>query len=278
MYTRSARIDAMIETYREGAADKKCGKCGKGKAKCSKCSHEKAESMKEDGLSADEYLAACELRIQNQSRTYIRARLDAAGMRTKGKGVKCGNSYISQGEKCGSDGPAPRILGKGKENVFNANNSIRGSAALGAKRNRGTSVVAGVLGAGLGYMASGGSIKGALAGGALNAAVPQVVGALVGGAATAGAKTVRAFNRRRKNVNKWAEGMEEVEAKYEKSMQNLGKKAKRLSPEKFREADERIANRFVKSADKVYNSTTTNVWSNANEPIKDKRKGWVKTK
>jgi hypothetical protein len=100
----------MIETYREGAADKKCSKCKKGGKKCSKCSHEKEESMKEDGLSVDEYLAACELRIQNQSRPYIRARLDAAGAKTKGKGVKCGNGYISQGETCGKGGAVRQAI------------------------------------------------------------------------------------------------------------------------------------------------------------------------
>lgn len=275
MYTRSARIDAMIETYREGAADKKCSKCGKGKAKCSKCSHEKEESMKEDGLTADEYVAACELGINNQSRTYIRARLDAAGMKTKGKGVKCGNGYISQGEKCGSDGPAPGVFGKGKENIFNANNSIRGSAALGAKRNRGLSVASGAIGAGLGYVMSGGKLKGALLGGAAYGALPQVVGAAAGGAATAGAKTVRAFNRNRANNKEFGQRMKKHGESYTKAYNKLAEQRKK-KPNTQAEQDKKlgsIESRYVKNLDKEYAATRTNIWSNENKKRKPGRMG-----
>lgn len=57
-----------------------------------------------DALTAPEYLAACELGIQDRPRSYIRARLDAA----KRLDLKCGKGSISPGEKCtkGSSAPA----------------------------------------------------------------------------------------------------------------------------------------------------------------------------
>jgi hypothetical protein len=200
MYTRSARIDAMIETYREGSADKKCGKCGKGKAKCSKCSHEKEESMKEDGLTVDEYLAACELGINNQSRTYIRARLDAAGLKMKGKGIKCGNGYISQGETCGGakgkkapDDENSKLLGKGERNLYNARYSVKSGAKVGAQRG---AMSYAALGAIMGA-ASGGGIKNVLATAAKGAVVGGAVGAATGAGVRAGSKGVRALRNRK---------------------------------------------------------------------------------
>lgn len=276
MYTRSARIDAMIETYREGAADKKCSKCGKGRKSCSKCSHEKEESMKEDGLSVDEYLAACELGIQSQSRTYIRARLDAAGMKMKGKGVKCGKGYISQGEKCIANSPGAKRtelwLGKGERNLFNAQHSLASGARVGAQRAGGRGAA---LGAIVG-LATGKGIKGIVKNAAIGGAAGLAAGAVGGAAVRAGAKTVRAFKRSRQNAKKWSEGMDKVEAKYYKTLENLEKRKKSLTPEQFREEDERIANTYVKEADRVYNRTTTNVWSNKNEKVRDPRSGWVK--
>ena len=71
-----------------------CG-CGK-KGTCDgNCSAGKAK--RGDALTAPEYLAACDLGIQNRSRTYIRARLDAAAAR---QDLKCGKGSISKGEKC----------------------------------------------------------------------------------------------------------------------------------------------------------------------------------
>jgi hypothetical protein len=53
-------------------------------------------AKKMDALTPQEYLTACELGIQNRSRTYIRARLDAA----ERLDLKCGSGAISEGEKC----------------------------------------------------------------------------------------------------------------------------------------------------------------------------------
>jgi len=49
-----------------------------------------------DALTPQEYLKACELGIQGRSRTYIRARLDTA----ERLDLKCGKGAISEGEKC----------------------------------------------------------------------------------------------------------------------------------------------------------------------------------
>jgi hypothetical protein len=71
--------------------------CGAGKGKKCSCdggcgSYKKMDSA----LTPHEYLAACELNIQDRSRQYIRARLDVAERRD----LKCGNGSISPGEKC----------------------------------------------------------------------------------------------------------------------------------------------------------------------------------
>jgi len=63
--------------------DKKGGKdCG--------CTH------KNDSLTPQEYIQACDLGIQDRSRAYIRARLDAG----KGTGKKCGASHIPAKATC----------------------------------------------------------------------------------------------------------------------------------------------------------------------------------
>lgn len=72
-----------------------CG-CGgrKGKASCDGSCGKKMD--RNDALTPQEYLAACELGIQGRSRSYIRARLDSAARLD----LKCGNGAISEGEKC----------------------------------------------------------------------------------------------------------------------------------------------------------------------------------
>lgn len=83
-----------------GGKGKKCtcdGGCGGGYAK---------KMDRNDALTPQEYLAACELGIQGRSRTYIRARLDAA----ERLDLKCGKGSISQGEKC-TKGPATKAQG-----------------------------------------------------------------------------------------------------------------------------------------------------------------------
>lgn len=78
--------------------------CGKRKAKCDGSCGKKMD--RNDALTPQEYLAACDLGIQGRSRSYIRARLDAA----ERLDLKCGKGSISQGEKC-SKGAATKAQG-----------------------------------------------------------------------------------------------------------------------------------------------------------------------
>lgn len=73
--------------------------CGarKGKASCDgNCGGYGKKMDRNDALTPQEYLAACDLGIQGRPRSYIRARLDAAARLD----LKCGKGSISQGEKC----------------------------------------------------------------------------------------------------------------------------------------------------------------------------------
>ena len=93
---RSARGAKQTKAPMDGEG---CG-CGGGRAKkctCdSGCSSYGKKMDRNDALTPQEYLAACDLGIQGRSRSYIRARLDAA----ERLDLKCGNGAISQGEKC----------------------------------------------------------------------------------------------------------------------------------------------------------------------------------
>ena len=89
--------------------DAECGCMSKGRK--GKCDGSCGKSMKDggymkkmDSLTPQEYLTACELGIQNRSRTYIRARLDTA----ERLDLKCGNGAISEGEKC-TKGTAQKV-------------------------------------------------------------------------------------------------------------------------------------------------------------------------
>ena len=80
-----------------------CGCAGrKGKGTCDGNCGKKMD--RSDALTPQEYLAACELGIQGRSRSYIRARLDAA----ERMDLKCGNGAISPGEKC-TKGAAQKV-------------------------------------------------------------------------------------------------------------------------------------------------------------------------
>lgn len=80
--------------------------CGCGKKKGRKCDGScGAMRKRSDSLTAQEYLTACELGIQDRSTTYIRARLDVAEARND---LKCGKGAISEGEKC-TKGPATKV-------------------------------------------------------------------------------------------------------------------------------------------------------------------------
>ena len=75
------------------------GECGCSGKKGGKCDGSCGGAMRKRGdaaLTPHEYLGACDLGIQDRSRSYIRARLDAA----ERLDLKCGKGAISKGEKC----------------------------------------------------------------------------------------------------------------------------------------------------------------------------------
>lgn len=161
------------------------GSCGCGAKKGAKCSCDGegcGSSMKRrrsDALTAPEYLAACELGIQDRPRSYIRARLDAA----ERLDLKCGKGSISRGEKC-HKGPTSQkqaetqLLTKGSIakgwQVRKQNWSERFSQDL--RNGFTTSVKTGAI-----MGATSGAISGGLAAGIPGAVGGSAAGALIGG-------------------------------------------------------------------------------------------------
>lgn len=94
---RSARGAKQTKAPMDGES---CG-CGGGRAKkctCdSGCSSYGKKMDRNDALTPQEYLAACDLGIQGRPRSYIRARLDAATVRLD---KKCGASGIADNKEC----------------------------------------------------------------------------------------------------------------------------------------------------------------------------------
>lgn len=103
---RSAKGAKNTKAPMDAEGSCSCGKKGKA-CSCGKAMKDAGCGMKKrsDALTAPEYLAACELGIQDRSRTYIRARLDVMDARND---LKCGKGAISQGEKC-HKGPATAV-------------------------------------------------------------------------------------------------------------------------------------------------------------------------
>lgn len=157
--------------------DSDCGCGGKKGASCDgNCGGYAKKMDRNDALTPQEYLAACDLGIQGRSRSYIRARLDAV----ERLDLKCGKGTISQGEKCGK-GAASRAQGPSA--------AVRvGQAAKGAGRgvleagkwlsgyNIGKTVATGVTG-GKNEKASGGTKAAAVVGSTLLAGVSGGLGA-----------------------------------------------------------------------------------------------------
>lgn len=106
--------------------DGDCGCGGKKGASCDgNCGGYAKKMDRNDALTPQEYLAACELGIQGRSRAYIRARLDVA----ERLDLKCGNGSISQGEKC-TKGAAQKVEGTSKKSQKLRSNLVK-AAALG---------------------------------------------------------------------------------------------------------------------------------------------------
>ena len=97
--------------------DAECGCKGKKGGKCDGNCGGSMRKRADSALTPQEYLNACDLGIQDRSRSYIRAWLDAA----ERLDLKCGKGSISKGEKC-SKGAAqqvnPQAQGKGSNTAL----------------------------------------------------------------------------------------------------------------------------------------------------------------
>lgn len=111
---QSRKRSAKNANNTKAPMDAECGCMGKGRKGKASCDGSCGKAMKDggyakkmdrnDALTPQEYLAACELGIQSRSRTYIRARLDSAARLD----LKCGKGSISEGEKC-TKGTAQKV-------------------------------------------------------------------------------------------------------------------------------------------------------------------------
>ena len=117
--------------------------CGarKGTASCDgNCGSYAKKMDRNDALTPQEYLAACDLGIQGRSRSYIRARLDTAMNLTPSSvraDLKCGNGSISEGEKC-TKGAAQKVDPKAEAKKEFRNLMNNPTAAVQFNRARGS--------------------------------------------------------------------------------------------------------------------------------------------
>lgn len=132
---RSRKRSARNAKRTKAPMDAEGGCCSekKGHGKCSACASGKPCSGTMDGacgtqrgdsaLTPQEYLAACDLGIQDRSRSYIRTRLTVMDsltpatvqLRTDAGSRKCGNSYIPANKQCRAGGGGGSRLRRGLE-------------------------------------------------------------------------------------------------------------------------------------------------------------------
>ena len=165
--------------YGKKPMDAECGCKGKKGAKCDGNCGGAMRKRGDAALTPHEYLGACDLGIQDRSRSYIRARLDAA----ERLDLKCGKGAISKGEKC-TKGAATAVE---KQPI-----SIRKGVKAGAQIGGGLGAAQGAIG---GAMLGG--PKGALAGAAIGALGGALQGAVIGGGVQVARKAGAAYGRNR---------------------------------------------------------------------------------
>ena len=119
----------MDGAYGKKPMDAECGCSGKKGGKCDGSCGGSMRKRGDSALTPHEYLGACDLGIQDRSRSYIRARLDAA----ERLDLKCGKGAISKGEKC-TKGAAtqvnPQAQGKGSNTALKM--AAAGGLVIGA--------------------------------------------------------------------------------------------------------------------------------------------------
>lgn len=224
-----------------------CGCGARAKGKCDGSCGKKMD--RNDALTPQEYLAACELGIQGRSRAYIRARLDSAARLD----LKCGNGAISEGEKC-TKGTAQKV-------DPNAKYSIKGRAKAEAKSG---AIKGALMGAAGGYIAGaltgkpGAGVAQALAGAGAGAAYGATAGALRGAGEAAGNRAARAYLRNRANIKRANTAIAAKNTKWQAqyaAAKAKGASAKELTALSVKQAGE---------MDKILSRNSTQIWTNAN--------------
>jgi uncharacterized protein YcfJ len=189
----------MDGAYGKKPMDAECGCSGKKGGKCDGSCGGAMRKRGDAALTPHEYLGACDLGIQDRSRSYIRARLDAA----ERLDLKCGKGAISKGEKC-SKGAATAVE---KQPI-----SIRKGVKAGAQIGGGLGAAQGAIG---GAMLGG--PKGALAGAAIGALGGALKGAVIGGGVQVARKAGAAYGRsRERNKAVQAEIKQQWDKKWKK--------------------------------------------------------------
>ena len=230
--------------YGKKPMDGECGCKGKKGGKCEGSCGSMKKDRADAALTPHEYLNACDLGIQDRSRSYIRARLDAA----ERLDLKCGKGSISKGEKC-SKGAATQVDPKKAPGRIEKR-GLYGTSGLGGDpfsyknmANKSAMLNAAVLG-GVGGLLGG--PKGALAG--------AVVGGLAGaatGAAQAGLNRVtsRAAKRRRM-TNEFEKPIASEYGKKRSAMRAGGATRQQVG-----EYDQKTAMRLARGYDRIQQRT-----------------------
>jgi hypothetical protein len=234
----------MDGAYGKKPMDAECGCSGKKGGKCDGSCGGAMRKRGDAALTPHEYLGACDLGIQDRSRSYIRARLDAA----ERLDLKCGKGAISKGEKC-TKGAATQVDPKKAPGRIEKR-GLYGASGLGGDpfsyknmANKSAMLNAAVLG-GVGGLLGG--PKGALAG--------AVVGGLAGaasGATQAGLNRVtsRAAKRRRM-TNEFEKPIAREYGKKRAAMRSGGSTRQQIG-----EYDQRTAMRLARGYDRIQQRT-----------------------
>lgn len=248
--------------------DADCGICKSGKpctCKAKKDGGCGGYGKRGDALTPQEYLAACDLGIQDRSRPYIRARLDTTMNLTPSTvraDLKCGKGSISKGEKC-SKGAATeaenKVVNQAGVRAKDKYSFKKQQKAWGQYASLGMSVAGGIGGA---ISPGGGGVAGALGRGVIGAAagagIGRVLGTAEGTLRAAGNRTARAYGRNRANIKKANTAIAAKNPKWK--AEYAAAKAKGAS-------NKELTNLSIKQAgeiDKILQRSETQIWTNAN--------------
>jgi hypothetical protein len=233
--------------------------CGAGKGKKCSCdggcgSYKKMDSA----LTPHEYLAACDMGIQDRSRQYIRSRLDAA----ERLDLKCGNGSISPGEKCtkgnAQQGPSRKTL-TGAETGILSRQRIKREGYYGAPvggdpfSRKSQAKRAAALNAGVGALAggvAGALLTGNLKGAAIGAGIGGGYGAVGGAAGGVISAQVNRMTSRAANRSLQREKFEKpIAARYSRKRASM--KASGASRRQIGEYDMRTAMTLARGYDRI---------------------------